>query len=226
MSLRVTRSMPPVRPPVFGNSALRSVTIWPVGVWVVDTAMVRLGLHLSRFFGSVGVEDVEAQIRGRHGRRRSCSPPERGRWVILMSEITAPPFCARPVWSRPITCLPSRARGVGQRRHHGHRTGAADAHHVDADPMAVVDLVGRLGQLTLERRDATLLFLLRRPVASRGRFGSCQERRAEALHAGEILALHELWWMRVLRPNSVCTGSTLMQLTSRRSRRSPRRRAR
>ena len=30
-----------------------------------------------------------------------------GSFVILMSEMTAPPFCAKPVWSRPITCLPS-----------------------------------------------------------------------------------------------------------------------
>ncbi len=55
-SLRVTRSMPAVSPLVAGNNTLRLVTICPVGVWVVDTtAIVRSGLHLSRFFGSVAL---------------------------------------------------------------------------------------------------------------------------------------------------------------------------
>jgi len=33
--------------------------------------------------------------------------PSKGVAVTLMSEITAPPFCARPVWSRPTAHLPS-----------------------------------------------------------------------------------------------------------------------
>lgn len=107
-SRRVTRSMPAVKPLVAGKSCLRLVTICPVGVWVVDTTgMVRSGLHLSRFLGSVA-------LRMSKPRYRSARPSEilfeplNGAWVILMYEITAPPFCARPVWSKPITCLPSR----------------------------------------------------------------------------------------------------------------------
>ena len=75
--------------------------------------MVRLGPHLSRFFGSVA-------LRMSKPRYRSARPSEillepwNGLWVILMSEITAPPFWARPVWSRPMTCLPSRRAALAR----------------------------------------------------------------------------------------------------------------
>jgi hypothetical protein len=58
----------------------RSVTIWPVGVWVVDTtAMVRVGVALVQVLRVGRVEDVEAQVEVGHGRRRSCCC----RWKVM-----------------------------------------------------------------------------------------------------------------------------------------------
>ena len=59
------------------------------------------------------VEDVEAQVQVGTAVGDLVGTLEQD-VVILMSEITAPPFWARPVWSRPMTCLPSRTGGVGQ----------------------------------------------------------------------------------------------------------------
>ena len=53
------------------------------------------------------IEDVEAEVEV-GAAVGTLFEPLYGAWVILMSEITAPPFWARPVWSRPMTCLPSR----------------------------------------------------------------------------------------------------------------------
>ena len=57
--------------------------------------------------------------------------------------------------------LALEARGVGQRRDDGHRSGAADAHDVNAETEAGVDFVHRVWKRALERRNAALLFLFR-----------------------------------------------------------------
>src|ERR1700687_62622 len=59
---------------------------------------------------------------------------------------------------------------------------------MNAEAKARIDLGDRLGERLVEHRDAALLLLRR--VARSGRFGvgsDGQERRAEALDAGEIL---------------------------------------
>jgi hypothetical protein len=106
--------------------------------------------------------------------------------------------------------LAFEARGVGQGGHHGHRAGAADAHHVDADADGVVDLVDGLGQLALEAGMRPFFFFLR-AVAGAG-FGVMVRKDGQKPFTQEKSLLQDDWWMRVLRPNSVWTGSTLMQL--------------
>ncbi len=87
--------------------------------------------------------------------------------------------------------LAFQPRGVGQRGHHRDRAGAANTHDVDVEANAVIDFVDRGGQLTVERRDATLLLFL--AIGGRGRIGGDgQERGAEALDAAEILVAGSL----------------------------------
>ena len=128
-----------------------------------------------------------------------------------MSEITAPPFCARPVWSRPMTCLPSSRAALAS-------VATTVTEPVPPMPMTWMlkpklssILLTGVGKLALERRNAALLLFLAiaRPAAG---FGVMVRNEGQKPLTQEKSLLHEDWWMRVLRPNSVCTGSTLMQL--------------
>ena len=88
--------------------------------------------------------------------------------------------------------LAFETRGLGQRCHHGDRTGTANTHDVDAKAQGIIDLLDWRGQLALERRDAAL-FLLGRAIGGRRRIRSNgEERRAEALHAAVVLVARRL----------------------------------
>lgn len=114
-----------------------------------------------------------------------------------------------------MTVLAFEAGRAPPGRHDGHRAGAADTHHVDADADGVVDLVHGLGQLAVEDRDVALSSSSARLVTrgfggwrdGQGRTGRSPSRQEKSL-------LQDDWWMRVLRPNSVWNRSTLMQLDS------------
>ena len=194
-----------------GNCTRRSETICPVGVEEVETtAIVRSGRHLSRFFGSVA-------FRMSKPRYRSVRPsvilvePSKGWCVIFRSEITAPPFCARPVWSRPMTCLPSMRAALAM---------VAATVTEPVPPMPIRCTLKPSESSTLDCGSGSSrskvgmrpLDFLRAPLSTATAFGVTVRNDGQKPLTQEKSLLQDDWWMRVLRPNSVATGSTLMQL--------------
>ena len=161
---------------------------------------LRGGHHRDRAFGMAfvevlrvgGVENVEAKIKigaavgnlVRSVERRVGDLDVGNHRAALLRE-------ARLVETDDV--LAFEPRRVGQGRHDSHRAGPTDAHDVNTESEAGVDLGHRIRQCLVERGDATLLFLFRR--VARGRIGvgsDGQERRAEALDAGEVLVARTL----------------------------------
>ena len=141
-----------------------------------------------------------------------------GSRVMRRSEITGPPFCDRPVWSRPRD-----VQAVEQRRHaehlvHGHDAGAADAHHPHARSRRRPTSRRGSGSSTSSGAARSCLRLL----AGHDR----QERGAVALEAGEVLVARGLVDLRLAAELGLDRHAPTGSSTSRRSRRSPRTRAR
>ena len=84
--------------------------------------------------------------RGRRCPPAPCSRRPSGSRVMRRSETTGPPFCERPVWSRPEHVQAVDQRGHAEHLVHGHDAGAADAHHAHAEVGGVHE-PARLGQL-------------------------------------------------------------------------------
>ena len=84
-----------------------STTIDAVGTLVVETtATVRSGSAVIRFFGLAAPSRSNPSITSIDAADALLEPSTRSR-EIRTSEITGPPFCDRPVWSRPDVNLPS-----------------------------------------------------------------------------------------------------------------------
>ncbi len=124
---------------------------------------------------------------------------------IFRSDTTAPPFCARPVWSSARTCRPSAAAAVA-------RICAIVTTPVPptpvmrkAKPSASNDAAGSSGAST----GATCPV---RGRAAAGAAGVMLRKDGQSPARQEKSRLQEDWLIPVLRPNSVATGCTDRQL--------------
>ena len=100
-----------------------------------------------------------------------------GSRVMRRSEITGPPFCERPVWSRPETCRPSISAAMPS-TWFTVTTPVPPMPIIRTPKSSRVHEPARLGQLDVERRRLVLRLLARHDGEERG---------AVALEAGEVL---------------------------------------
>ena len=135
----------------------------PVGTALVETtATVRSRSAVSEVLGARRAEQVEAEVDVDARRAGALLAAATGSRVMRRSETTGPPFCVRPVWSRPDTW-----QAVEQRRHaehlaDGHDAGAADARSSARRSPRRRRAGSRLGQLDVERTACACFALLAR----------------------------------------------------------------
>ena len=115
----------------------------------------------------------------RRGRRRAAAGRRSARSAMRRSEITGPPFCARPVWSSPAALQAVEQRGHLEDLRDRDDAGAADAGHPHAACRRRRRAPAR--RSATRRRGGVALPSPSSPAYDR------QERRAVALEAGEVL---------------------------------------
>ena len=172
-----------------------STTIAPVGVWCVETtATVRSGSAVKRLAGDGGAEQVEAEVGV-----DAAGDGAVGALVVVFEDADVGDHRAALLGEAGLVEA-AHLLAVDQRRHaddlgHRHDAGAADADHAD-HALAGNDLGIRNGTGAVGRpRGRALPGMTSR---NDGQSPSRQERSE----------LQDAWWICVLRPNSVSTGST------------------
>ena len=165
------------------------MTMRPVGTALVETtATVRSRSAVRRFFA------LAAPSRSKP-RYRSMLPAgallaaATGSRVMRRSEITGPPFCERPVWSRPETCRPSSSAAMPS-IWFTVTTPVPPMPIIRTPKSCVVHEPARLGQLHVERRHLVLRLLARarrsgtRGSPPRGRRSPCCRRPGGSASCG------------------------------------------